>query len=157
MHENIAGNASQLVPASRQTRAAARSSGGHGSATCQSGDKQRNHNARSLDLPRLDNKKKGTPISQTLRSSRIPARAGQWKQSLALHDAIVDSTGGGPLLSSSGVDRLVRFCRDQGGVRGQVAESRRLEASVTEKAWQHRRGSSNMLKQRGSEGADAAS
>ena len=47
--------------------------------------------------------------------------------------AIVDSTGGGPLPSSSSVDRLIRVCRDNGGVRGQVGEGSRLEASVAEK------------------------
>ena len=48
----------------------------------------------------------------------------------AASGAIVDSTGGGPLPSSSSVDRLIRVCRDNGGVRGQVGEGRGLEASV---------------------------
>ena len=52
----------------------------------------------------------------------------------AASDAVVDSTGGRPLPSSSGVDRLVGVCWSAGGVRGQVAESRRLEAIVAEEA-----------------------
>ena len=48
--------------------------------------------------------------------------------------AIVDRTGSVPLPSSSSVDKLVRVWRDNGRVRGQVAEGERLEASVTEKA-----------------------
>ena len=36
--------------------------------------------------------------------------------------AIIDNTGSRPLPASNSVDRLVRVCRDNGGLRGQVGE-----------------------------------
>eukprot|EP00439_Symbiodinium_sp_Y106_P072477 s1364_g13.t1 len=53
----------------------------------------------------------------------------------AAGDAIVDSTGGGPLPFSSGVDRLVRACRDNGRSAG--AGRRRQEAVAAQRALAH--------------------
>ena len=75
----------------------------------------------------------------------------------AAGDAIVDSTGGGPLPFSSGVDRLVRACRDNGRSAGAGRRRQEVGSQCRGGGGQHRRGSSNSGGVRGIEGADAAS
>ena len=60
-------------------------------------------------------------------------RDGRVKRSAELASGgIVDRSRGRPLPRTSGVNRLVRVCRRNGGLQGELAERWKLETAVTQ-------------------------
>ena len=155
--------AATVAPASRQTRAAARSRGRprerkstgasiavvtervDRTAAATSCSVERQGQAKPAEQQSTENRRvqgelvAGRQGGEDPRGERSTLRLKQGEGRSVKHcaeaagGAIIDSTGSGPLPASSSVDRLVGVCRDNGGLQGQVGEGRRWEASVAEK------------------------